>query len=396
MPSGYLILTEARRLKNEPISSRETSVAVADDNMTDSAGYDSEKMETESDQGQPSPQLPRFRIHHLFYATSLIAAGLAFDTGTIAPSVIVLICWLLIFLSHSQAQTLAWLSLGFMTFLCCSGMLMPAVQQVQEAARRASCANNMRQIMLGMHNYESAYGHFPKDRIVKTQDGQELRHSWRIEILPFIEQAAIYEQYDFEEPWNGPSNSKLEALSWSAWNCPSHNPSNKTPYKLVVGPGTAFEDGQPKTFKDIPDGSSNTIGLIEDTANPVHWMEPIDLTVDEAVKILNSQDQKHCAHLTETPFAKFFIGFNFVTLDGGVGTWSSNSSNEQSTGVFLVDDGILFEFDLAYLPARKEIKYSGYVSLGIYLFLIVLPAFYLRRRLAQTKAMAKTNSSLED
>ena len=320
----------------------------------------------------------RFGSRQLFYATALIAAGLALGPGTILVTIIVLVGWTVVFLQQDRRRALFWTFVVLAILFCLGGFMMPAVQQVREAARRTMCANNMRQIMLAIMNYEAAYGHFPTDRIVSTADGTELRHSWRVLILPFLENQNVYDLYDFNEPWDGPNNRKLESrLSWSVFQCPSHDSGNKTPYKLVVGPGTAFEAGKPQNYGDVRDGSSNTIALIEDTANPVSWMEPSDVTVAQAVKLLNGLDRNTCSHMFETPFERRWIGSNIVMLDGAIRCWTPNTNKPISAGAFLVNDGILFDHKNEG-TALVEIKYGGYVALGVYIFLVVLPAFYLR------------------
>ncbi len=321
----------------------------------------------------------RFGSRQLFYATALIAAGLALGPGTILITLIVLVGWTIVFLQPDRRRALLWLMVVLAFLLCLGGLMTPAVQQVREAARRTKCANNMRQIVLAILNYESAFGHFPTDRVVITADGTELRHSWRVLILPFLENQAIYTRYDFNEPWDGPNNRKLAPLiSWSCYQCPSHDSGDKTPHKLVVGPGTAFEAGKLRSYADIPDGSSNTIALVEDIANPVNWMEPSDLTVDQAVKLLNGLDKKTCAHVSETAFERRLVGSNIVKLDGSLWCWPPNPKKPISAGAFLINDGILFDGENRG-AGLVEIKYGAYVALGIYLFLIVLPVFFMKR-----------------
>src|SRR5262245_8621016 len=70
-------------------------------------------------------------------------------------------------------------------------LLVPAVQKVREAANRASCANNLRQIGLGLHNYESNYRSFP--HCYGSGSGEP---TWAVKILPFIEQGALYQLFD--------------------------------------------------------------------------------------------------------------------------------------------------------------------------------------------------------
>jgi len=320
----------------------------------------------------------KFGSRQLFYTTALIAAGLALGTGTIILSAIVLVGWTIVFQLKDRKRGIIWLILVLLFVLCPGGFLAPGIQQIREAARRAMCSNNMRQIMLAITNYESASGHFPTDRIVIKENGTELRHSWRVEILPFFEHQNVYNLYNFDEPWDGPNNSKLESMiSWSMFQCPSHDIDNKTTYKLVVGPGTAFESGKFRGYSDIHDGASTTIALIEDTANPVHWMKPGNLTVDQAIAVLNGLDRKNCAHASETAFKRRLIGANLGLLDGSCWCWTPNSEAPISAGAFLISDGILFDRENTG-KVLVEIKYGGYTALGIYIALIILPTFFLK------------------
>lgn len=83
---------------------------------------------------------------------------------------------------------------------------LAGAQSVREAARRVSCLNNLRHIELALHNYHNAHGCFPPAYIV-DESGRPM-HSWRV-LLPYLEQEALYDQYDFSEPWDGPNNRKL-------------------------------------------------------------------------------------------------------------------------------------------------------------------------------------------
>jgi 5'-3' exonuclease len=98
-------------------------------------------------------------------------------------------------------------------------LLLPAVQAAREAARRMQCTNNIKQIMLAMHTYHDAHKCFPP---VMTADknGKPL-HSWRVLILPFIEQQALYSQIRLDEPWDSEYNSRLHDMNIQTYQCPS-------------------------------------------------------------------------------------------------------------------------------------------------------------------------------
>src|SRR5262249_32917461 len=87
------------------------------------------------------------------------------------------------------------------------GLLLPAVQKVREAANRMSCTNNLKQIGLALHNYHDTESTFPPGGITNgfccgTQSGP----TWTIWLLPYIEQAALYKQYDFSKTNEHPNN----------------------------------------------------------------------------------------------------------------------------------------------------------------------------------------------
>ncbi|QDV35604.1 hypothetical protein ElP_35080 [Tautonia plasticadhaerens] len=113
-------------------------------------------------------------------------------------------------------------------------------------------------------------------------------HSWRVLILPWLDQRAIYERYRLDEPWDGPNNRELHDLIVSAYACPSHpEQGHATTYAAVVGPGTAWGGSGPMTLGDIEDGPGGTIVLVEVSGPSIHWMEPGDLRFDRMSFTIN-------------------------------------------------------------------------------------------------------------
>ena len=119
------------------------------------------------------------------------------------------------------------------------GMLLPAVQTVREAARRTQCANNMRQLGLAVHNYESSFGNFPVNQIGPgLTDGyggySTGYYSWLVPLLPFVEQTNLYDSFSLDQN-NGDGNDyrvsdthpNAEAVSTlvSGFICPSDTPN---------------------------------------------------------------------------------------------------------------------------------------------------------------------------
>lgn len=157
--------------------------------------------------------------------------------------------------------------------------LLPAVQAARDAARRMNSQNNLRQIGLAVHNYHDTHREFPTD--IVDEKGNKLL-SWRVRLLPFLEESALYEQFHLNEAWNSEHNLKLLAQMPAALKNPLITDPTATNYLAIKGPGTFWEDGNKKlSFRDITDGTSNTAIVVEANAEKaVPWTKPDDLQVD--------------------------------------------------------------------------------------------------------------------
>lgn len=163
-------------------------------------------------------------------------------------------------------------SVGVMTAL-----LLPAVQAAREAARRTQSMNNLKQIGLAMHNYESAYRRLPA-RATYDKQGKPLL-SWRVAILPFIEQDALFKQFHMNEPWDSEHNRKLIAQMPAVFRSPSQTGEpGTTVYLTPNGEGTLFGGKEGMKFAQVTDGLSNTIMAVEaNNDQAVIWTKPDDL-----------------------------------------------------------------------------------------------------------------------
>jgi hypothetical protein len=161
------------------------------------------------------------------------------------------------------------------------GMMVPAIQKVRDAADRMTSQNNLKQIGIALIDYYGAMGAFPP-AVVRDKNGKAL-YSWRVLILPYLEQDVIYKNWKKDEPWDSPHNKPLSDVVLKVYTLPG-NPdgiSNRTPYRVFIGKGTGFEDlkGQPSKgirISDITDGTSNTIAVVEATET-VPWAKPEEL-----------------------------------------------------------------------------------------------------------------------
>ena len=164
-------------------------------------------------------------------------------------------------------------------------LLLPAVQQAREAARRSQSMNNLKQIGIALHNYHDVYNSFPRGTVDNAALEPEERLSWMYSILPYIEQAPLYQQMTPQQTWDGVANVRPASTQLNVFlnpSCPRtelENGAAPTHYVGMAGLGKAgptlpvtspkagiFGYNRVTGFRDITDGSSNTIMVIDATS----------------------------------------------------------------------------------------------------------------------------------
>ncbi|HET6575825.1 MAG TPA: sigma-70 family RNA polymerase sigma factor, partial [Fimbriiglobus sp.] len=127
--------------------------------------------------------------------------------------------------------------------------------RVATATQRQRSLNNLKQIMLAIHNYHDAYGYFPSD--IRDKTGKPLL-SWRVAILPYIEQDNLYRQFKLDEPWDSEHNLKLLAQMPNFYRV-GFEPKGATHtyYQMFTGPGTLFD---PNGRRGTPEGAGGLGG----------------------------------------------------------------------------------------------------------------------------------------
>jgi hypothetical protein len=164
-------------------------------------------------------------------------------------------------------------------------MLLPAVQKVREAALRISDGNNLKNIGLALHAYHDINGRFPAAAIY-SKDGKPLL-SWRVAILPYIEQQeqtpGLYQQFHLDEPWDSPHNKKLLDKMPKTYRHPraGSKGGHLTYYQVFTGKGAMFEGKKGLSLTDLVNGDGTTYTLlVVEAAEPVPWTKPEDLVYD--------------------------------------------------------------------------------------------------------------------
>ncbi len=156
--------------------------------------------------------------------------------------------------------------------------LVPATRAARSAARRTQDMNSIRQIMLGLLNYESANGHLPAATMLGP-DGKTV-HSWRVAILPYIEQNSVYDQYRQDEPWDSPHNKKLiDKMPTLYRSAVAPRDSTNASFFVFTGPDAAFDGTTKRRLRDIRDGTSKTLFVI-DAKRDIPWTKPEDISFD--------------------------------------------------------------------------------------------------------------------
>ncbi|MBN2580113.1 MAG: DUF1559 domain-containing protein [Pirellulales bacterium] len=168
--------------------------------------------------------------------------------------------------------------------LICGGfftaLTLPAIQAAREAARRAACTNNLKQIGMAMHNYYDQHGTFPP-AFSTDKDGKPLL-SWRVLLLPYMEEETLYQQFNLDEPWDSPHNLALASQMPQVYRCLSDPaPPGVTSYAMLVGPHAISDGPHGRKISEIWDGLSNTVMVIEVSGANINWTEPRDIDVQQ-------------------------------------------------------------------------------------------------------------------
>ncbi len=162
-----------------------------------------------------------------------------------------------------------------------SDIVAPAVLAAKTAAQRAEMTNNLKILMLALHNYESAYRHFPPAIVVDPTSG--VARSWRVEILPFLDGGQqLYDEYKKDQPWDSPANKAVLEKMPNVFRHPSQpKGSTSTSVFAAYGKGMIFEpnDKDGTKLSEVTDGTSSTVAIVEGRKE-VPWTKPEEILFD--------------------------------------------------------------------------------------------------------------------
>jgi hypothetical protein len=180
-----------------------------------------------------------------------------------------------------KALAITGLALGGIMTIANVVFLPYAVLRVRQAAARSKDSNNFKQVALAVHYHaETNIGRLTS-AYARDRDGEPNRGlSWRVEMLPYMDQEALYRQFKRNVPWDDPGNRAAAETVVPQYQSTADPPSDQTRIRVFVGPGTLFEDSADWRSKAslvaIPDGSSLTLMAVE-SEDTVPWASPREL-----------------------------------------------------------------------------------------------------------------------
>ena len=154
--------------------------------------------------------------------------------------------------------------------------LFEAMRSARQAGVRMSRRNKMKQLGLAFHNYHDVYNHFPAENGNGERGAaQKTGLSWRVYLLPFVEGAALYNQFKLDEDWDSPHNKALIKQMPDVFKVEGVDKPGYTSVHVFAGDDTAIGTDNGTGLRDITDGTSNTILAVvagQDTAEV--WTKP--------------------------------------------------------------------------------------------------------------------------
>ncbi len=354
-----------------------------------------DRTDTIAENRPASSQAFTFSLPTLFYLTTVYAISMHYGIGACALTTCVLLAWWAWHgpppsAGRKNVRTLI-ATLAFFALVLAG--LLPMTHSIRgQHSGHIYCLNDLRQLSLAILNYEYENKHLPP-AFIADETGKPI-HNWRVLILPYIEQANLYETYNFDEPWDGPNNIKLLNQIPSNFQCKHNLNSSRftqdgtTTYKLVTGDGTAFVGAQTKSSADIADGTSNSLMIVEDFANPVPWTKPDDLTIDEVTEIFEGVNQRDrspcCAHEIDSHFKRVLQGNSTTCFDGSTHSLGPSCEPEKIRWLCTIADGHRMSIDDLNCGPQIIHKPAAWAILASYVALLLLPCWIFRRRSVST------------
>lgn len=205
----------------------------------------------------------------------------------------------------------------------------PLLNKIDASSRRTNSINNLKQLMLAMHNYHDAFKAFPAQAIT-AKDGKKFL-SWRVALLPYLGEGELHNQFHLDEPWDSEHNkqliTKMPEVFGSMNSTREQRTKGMTTYEGLVAEKTLFGSDEGIAIRKITDGTSNTIAIVDANSDKaVIWTQPADLEVDLKQPVKGLQGQVD---------GRFIVGM----CDGSVRTISDTIAAQILRTLFQINDG---------------------------------------------------------
>lgn len=328
----------------------------------------------------------KFRVTHIFYAMTLIAAAINLLGGLgLITAAFVLAVW---YVSCCTATHRPWaiLVIGGTAIAHVAIFLAWPLEASRGQARQLQCAANQRAILLALLNYEADHGSFPP-AITRDSDGNPM-HSWRVLILPYLGEAELYSRIQLDEPWNGRSNAKLLQEMPKVYECPETLQGTASPLKfatsycVVIDERSCFPPDRGRKKSEITDGLASTLAIFEYDTGKIPWMAPEDPHLEQCVLHLtqwsNSNPPPHVhTHL----LAHEYAGANIGLADSNVDIFGMRERPDLLRQLILIDDSVSNVPAIQFLDRRTTpaVRIEGYSAVAAFLLVALLPVFWVRR-----------------
>ncbi|WP_164101983.1 DUF1559 family PulG-like putative transporter [Candidatus Laterigemmans baculatus] len=211
-------------------------------------------------------------------------------------------------------------------------LLARAIGELQSRVRQSDHLDKFKQILLAMHNHHDVHGSFPVKAEFRDEEGKPYL-SWRVHLLPYLDEQELFEQFRLNEPWDSPHNSQLVAKMPEIYRSRLVTEPGETTFLAPVGEDTVFGGAEPTRFQDMTDGTSNTVVLVEvQQERAVPWTAPQDYAFDPELP---------AAGLQLSDDGTFLAGNG----DGSVQRFRGAASPEQLRRLFRKSDGNPLNFE---------------------------------------------------
>jgi len=218
--------------------------------------------------------------------------------------------------------------------------LFPALGMARSFAHTHNCDSNLQRIGLALQAYELDHGTLPP-AFIPGPNGKPM-HSWRVLLLPYLDEDGLYSNYNFAEPWDSLANQQLTTRMPRVYACPADPDSHalgESNYMVVVGPETMFPGSKSRSTDSVLDDLASTILVVEVPIYGASWLKPEDLKIEQMQFSINGGLGKDMGSYHPD-------GAHTLMADGNVRFLSDLIPSDFLEGMTTADGGELIPWDV--------------------------------------------------